>query len=329
MNIAIVAAQTGLTKEVIRKWESRYGFPVPDRDAAGNRLFTQAQVLRLQMIKTLLDRGMRPGRVVALCADDLAALVAAPNPMDMGLAPDIAAALVSATRAEQPRAIRDFFAEHVDRLGLSGFVRVLLPSMIVYIGHAWANAEIGICNEHAFTEAVKSLLHERLDRVTTPARGPRVLLTTPAGESHTLGLLMAEVILTLEGAECIGLGPNLSADEIVLAAAQYRIDIVGLSVSDAYPVRMLAAFIHSLRRQLPDPVAIWAGGTACKRLPSRPSGVDLMPTLESAIDGMRAFRVRSGMTPDLPEPAQHAQPAEHAQPAGHAQQPAHGSKQPG
>jgi len=34
-NIAAVERDTGLSKDVLRMWERRYGFPVPNRDANG------------------------------------------------------------------------------------------------------------------------------------------------------------------------------------------------------------------------------------------------------------------------------------------------------
>jgi DNA-binding transcriptional MerR regulator len=295
LSIAAVATATGLTKEVIRKWETRYGFPIPERDALGNRVFSSGQVLRLQMIKTLMDRGMRPGKVIPLAEDDLQVLVAARNPIDDSLAPGIGEDLLASTLSTQPRAVREFLSGHIDRLGLSGFVRCLLPSMNAYIGTAWCSGRIGIHNEHAYTQTVKTLLRERLDRATVTASMPRVILSTPRGETHTLGLLMAEVILTLEGAECVALGPDLGADEIALSARQYDADIVALSFSSAYPLRALIAFVNELREILPSSVAIWAGGAACTRLPRRPSGIHLMPTLDEAIDGVRAFREQASL----------------------------------
>lgn len=290
MNIAAVAISTGLTKEVIRKWESRYGFPAPERDAVGNRRFTQDHVRRLQMIKTLLDRGMRPGKVVPLSLDDLIALCAQRRDPNMSLAVEITDGLLSATQSTEPGAVRDFLTRQIDGVGLSVFVTCMLPCLAAHVGQAWADGRIGIRNEHVFTESAKMLLRGQIDRVTEPVRRPRILMTTPAGESHTLGLLMAELILRLEGAECIALGANLSVEEIALAAAQYQADVIGLSVSDAFPVRTLTAFLTTLRRRLPAQVTIWAGGAACRHLANRPHGVDLILTFDSAIAGVRAFR---------------------------------------
>ncbi len=74
MSIAAVERDTGLSKDTLRVWERRYGFPVPVRDGQGERCYPLDQIERLRVIKRLLDVGHRPGRVVELPMDDLMSL---------------------------------------------------------------------------------------------------------------------------------------------------------------------------------------------------------------------------------------------------------------
>ena len=62
--ISAVERDTGISKDKLRIWERRYGFPTPLRDDNGERVYPLAQVQRLRMIKRLMDAGHRPGRVV-------------------------------------------------------------------------------------------------------------------------------------------------------------------------------------------------------------------------------------------------------------------------
>ena len=48
-NIAAVERETGLSKDVLRMWERRYGFPVPERDANGDEVLSHMELLRLAM----------------------------------------------------------------------------------------------------------------------------------------------------------------------------------------------------------------------------------------------------------------------------------------
>ena len=71
LSIAAVERDTGLSKDVLRVWERRYGFPVPERDPNGERLYPLSQVERLRTIKRLMDAGHRPGKLLALSETDL------------------------------------------------------------------------------------------------------------------------------------------------------------------------------------------------------------------------------------------------------------------
>ena len=60
LNISAVERETGLSKDVLRMWERRYGFPKPVRDDNGERRYSAAEVAKLRAIKRLMDVGRRP-----------------------------------------------------------------------------------------------------------------------------------------------------------------------------------------------------------------------------------------------------------------------------
>ena len=69
LNISAVERETGLSKDVLRMWERRYGFPKPGRDDNGERQYTPADVGKLRAMKRLMDVGVRPGKIVKLALD--------------------------------------------------------------------------------------------------------------------------------------------------------------------------------------------------------------------------------------------------------------------
>ena len=77
--IAAVERDTGLGKDTLRVWERRYGFPKPDRDAKGERLYPADQVEKLHIIRCLLDRGQRPSKVVGASTEELRAMLEVPD----------------------------------------------------------------------------------------------------------------------------------------------------------------------------------------------------------------------------------------------------------
>jgi hypothetical protein len=62
--IDVVERETSLSKDVLRAWERRYGFPTPQRDARGRRAYPREQVQRLLQIKRLVEHGFRPGKLI-------------------------------------------------------------------------------------------------------------------------------------------------------------------------------------------------------------------------------------------------------------------------
>ena len=74
LSIAAVESDTGLSKDTLRVWERRYGFPLPGRDGMGDRAYTLGQVENLRVIKRLLDAGHSPGRIVPMALETLQSL---------------------------------------------------------------------------------------------------------------------------------------------------------------------------------------------------------------------------------------------------------------
>ena len=74
LSISAVERDTGLSKDTLRVWERRYGFPLPLRDALGERAYSRADVERLRIIRRLMDAGHRPGKIIGLSDEQLQAL---------------------------------------------------------------------------------------------------------------------------------------------------------------------------------------------------------------------------------------------------------------
>src|SRR3954468_23403989 len=53
-----VAERTGLAAQTIRMWEQRYGFPEPQRTAAGDRVYADSDVQTLRRVVPFRRRGL-------------------------------------------------------------------------------------------------------------------------------------------------------------------------------------------------------------------------------------------------------------------------------
>lgn len=273
VGITAVERDTGINKETLRVWERRYGFPTPGRDAAGERLYPAEQVHRLHLIKRLLDAGHRPGRIVTSSAQELAALLQPPaGATRAGAATDEAPEIAACTallQAHDIDGLRRALSQAVLRRGLAGGVAEVFAPLTTRIGELWMAGAVQVFEEHIFSECLQLVLRQAIHALPpSQGGGPRVLLTTLPGEGHALGLLMAEALLSLEGATCLSLGVQTPAGQLPGAVAAHRADVVALSFSSQLPNRVVLEGLAELRALMPAEVEIWAGGSSrALRLP--------------------------------------------------------------
>lgn len=292
-NIAAVERDIGISKDVLRVWERRYGFPAPDRDAHGERLYPVDQVERLRLVKRLLDQGHRPGKLLAAPLEALASMSAAnPPPVQArGDAPASAEdveALLALIKEHDAAGYAHALQQRLARQGLLRFVQNTVEPLTLLIGSAWEQGRIRVFEEHLFTELTRRALRQAIE-VVAGGRAPRILLTSPPEEQHGLGLLMVEAVLTLEEAHCIPLGTQMPLLEIAGAARAHQVDIVALSFSAAFPARQVPALLLQLRALLERPVALWAGGAGVRR--SAPlDGVRFVASLSDAVTALEEWR---------------------------------------
>ncbi len=156
LSISAVERETGISKDVLRKWESRYGFPTPLRDEQGERSYPPDQVARLRLIKRLMDSGLRPSRIVGESLEALDALArthrlpivspAGEDPSAMGLA---------MLCREDPAGLRQRLSRELLSRGVASFVQDILAPLSEAVGEAWARGDIGIHEEHVYTDVVQ------------------------------------------------------------------------------------------------------------------------------------------------------------------------------
>jgi DNA-binding transcriptional MerR regulator/methylmalonyl-CoA mutase cobalamin-binding subunit len=293
MSIGAVERDTGLSKDTLRVWERRYGFPAPERDPNGERVYPPAQVEKLRLIRRLMDSGHRPGKIIAQPVEELRQLAEAERePADQDLE-----AILDLLMAHDSAGLKRMLSQRLVRQGLQRFVLDTVAPLNTLIGDAWMGGRLAVFEEHLYTETMQGLLRSSLANAPHPAQPPRVLLASLPGEEHCLGLLMAEALLTMEGATCIPLGTQVPAADLAKAARAHRADIVGLSFSAAFPTRNAVTHLIDLRAMLPERFSLWAGGAGIARHSKPVAGVTVVKGLEHLVGLLtewRALHARNG-----------------------------------
>lgn len=297
LNITAVERDCGLSKDTLRVWERRYGFPKPYRDANDERVYPHDQVVTLRLLRRLIDAGHRPGKTVGRPLEELARLA---SELDVA-GPDggpAAEALLDLLRSYDAERLRELLSGMLVRQGLRAFAAETAPVLAQTVGASWARGDLEIHQEHLFTEQFNAVLRSAVNA----ARGagarherPLVLLTTFPHEPHALGLLMAEAMFILEGCRCVSLGVQTPIGDIAAAARAHRADILALSFSSLMTAAHAQAGLAELRGLAPAEAEIWAGG-ACAGLRER-EGVRLVSALGAIGPAVEDWRKRATQGP--------------------------------
>lgn len=301
LSISAVERDTGISKDTLRVWERRYGYPKPGRDGFGERAYTMEQVDKLRALRRLLDQGHRPGRIINLPIEQLAELadqaagepvsgaeLASNQPLDK---------FIGLIRAHRVDDLRREMSQLVLRLGIERFVGEVASPLNRMVGEAWSRGAMEVFEEHLYTESMQVVLRNAISGIPAGARTPRVLMTTFPNEPHGLGLLMAEALLAMEGCQCYSLGCETPIGEILRACSAQPIDIVALSFTGCLNPNQIYDGLNELRVGLPEHVQVWAGGYCPSLRRRHPDGVRVIESLEEV--GTLVNQWRAGN----PEPA--------------------------
>lgn len=276
LSIGDICSETGLSPDVIRIWERRYGFPLPVRLPSGHRRYREEDLKRLRLIAEAVADGHRPGLAVR---SDEAKLRQLMTKQDAGRFADILDPLFSAVAALDSEGIRHRILEARRGRGLRDFLQHIVAPLLDRVGMAWADGTLDIHHEHLLTEVLEDQLRQmRLDLPPQPQRGS-VLLATLPGERHRLGLLMVALLYASAGLRVELLGVDVPVASIARAAGALKVDRVAVSLSIQSAGESTRRLLRDLQERLPEGCRLIIGGQGATRT-RRVEGVERMTGLD-------------------------------------------------
>jgi methanogenic corrinoid protein MtbC1 len=258
--IRVVARRTGLTPTTLRAWERRYGAVQPSRSDTERRLYTDADIERLRLIRVLAASGHGLAHIAPLPLPDLKAIAATDQPVAAASAPRVAgAARASAILERCERAVLAMDGTELHRvlvrllleLGPESFLHDAVVPLCRRIGDLWEQNVLSVAHEHVASVAIRQSLDFLLDRLRYPENtAPHLVVTTPSGERHEFGAMMAAAVALSAGWRVTYLGPDLPAREVVSAMAESGVDALALSIVSRARTPQLVAELRQFRESL-------------------------------------------------------------------------------
>ena len=205
VRIGELAKRTGVSPELLRAWEQRYGLLEPTRTAGGFRLYGAADEARIRRMQSLVSGGLAAAQAARLI------LSGEPAPRTVS-----ASATISDEEAANLTASLDRLDEQaantaLDRLFSAYTVETVLQDVVIpylhRLGERWEVGEISVAQEHFASNLLRGRLLG-LAQGWGQGHGPGAILACLPGEQHELGLLVFGVALRRRGWRITYLGTD-------------------------------------------------------------------------------------------------------------------------
>ncbi len=275
--IGVVVRRTGLKPDLIRAWERRYGAIEPSRSATRRRLYRDADIERLNLLRQAVQAGHSISHVASLTNEQLRDLIR--DDQSASVAARLEPAEASDLKAT-PQTILTACLSAVERLDVTELElqleqaavalsqihlleRVLVPLM-QSVGGLWQQGDLRPAHEHMATAVVRTFLGGMRTAYHPPSQAPYLVVTTPARQHHELGALIAAATAASEGWNVLYLGPDLPPEEIAAAAHQRAVRAIALSITCPPDDARLAEDLRRLRRILDARIEVIVGGRSAE-----------------------------------------------------------------
>jgi DNA-binding transcriptional MerR regulator/methylmalonyl-CoA mutase cobalamin-binding subunit len=268
--IRAVSKLTGIGIDTLRAWERRHGAVTPIRDDRG-RMYTDADVARLRLLRGAVENGHTIGRLARLTDAQLRHLAAMAGAIPVSeVAPARrtaidTTALTAALRKYDATAIDQQISRLASVLPPLELLRDVLMPVLAQVGDDWHRGPARIAHEHLMSSTIRNILGSFIRLYARPEVSPRLLFATPAGERHEIGTLGAAMLAASSGLGVAYLGPDLPAREIVESARSAGAQVLVLGLTATSARKATERELRTIVRDLPKEVELWAGGRGAAR----------------------------------------------------------------
>jgi MerR family transcriptional regulator, light-induced transcriptional regulator len=245
LRIGELSNRVGVSPELLRAWERRYGLLSPARSAGGLRLYSPADVERVTLMQQHLAQGIAAAEAAELAVREAVDEEAARTAFRPEAIRDELAAALDAFDEPRAQAI-------LDRLLALATVETLLSEVIVpylqQLGERWERGEASVAQEHFASGVLRGRLLG-LARGWGLGLGPAAVLACLPGEQHDLGLIAFGLALRSRGWRIVYLGPDSPIDTIAEASRRLEPSLVVLNAVSRERVRPVLPKLRTLARR--------------------------------------------------------------------------------
>jgi DNA-binding transcriptional MerR regulator len=228
LRIGELSYRVGVSPDVLRAWERRYGLLRPSRSDGGYRLYSERDEWRVRLMQQKLWSGLS----TAEAAREVGRMESGSELPDGSV--ETPAELAERLGAALESFEEDAAHELLDRLlGVHGLERAIRDALMPYLrelGERWARKEVTVAQEHFASRLIEGRLLT-LARGWNRGPGHKAVLACPSGEQHTLPLVCFGLFLRTRAWRIVYLGADTPSSSVHMAADTIDADVVVLAAA--------------------------------------------------------------------------------------------------
>lgn len=254
--IRVLTEKTGVGSSTLRAWERRYGLLQPERTPKGHRLYSAADVVRIQRILVLLDEGHSlPVIAQELKAGDQSALKEEKLSGLDGVWKEYLTVTLQAITDFSTERLEAVFNEATSLHPMAMVTERLIEPVLISLGERWQARDAGIAEEHFYSAWVRNRLGAQFHHAIAQAHGPRIISAGLPGSQHDIGLLLFSLSALNQGYRTLYLGADLPLQQIPFVVRRSAAN--GVVLSSRYEVQAnVQTELAELSRTLDIPVML-------------------------------------------------------------------------
>jgi DNA-binding transcriptional MerR regulator len=279
LRIGEFARRVGVSPELLRAWERRYGLLQPIRSDGGFRLYTAQDAERVAQMRRALAGGLSTAEAARTALEDS-------RPAD-SLLEDAADRLLATVRDYEEAGAQAVLDESLGGFGLEAVLRKIILPALTRIGDDWERGRLEVGQEHFASNLIRGRLLA-LARLWGRGSGPLALLACVPGEQHDISLLAFGLVLRSHGWRILFFGADTPLATLARAAEASGPALV---VATSFDPALLEAEAGAIRRLAKTvPLALAGPGASkalCARLGVRRLDGDLIAAAAEVATGDR------------------------------------------
>ncbi len=269
-----VANLSGLSEFTLRGWEGRYQAFVPLRTQTGRRLYSKDHITRVLLFRDLTDMGLRIGDIANLSTDllqskideTLAESASSDVKVNVGVTK-----VINMILAHDWQGLKETLSKVLHKQKPRFAIENIILPILSQVGMLVSQNRMTVAQEHILSALIKEQLYFMLSNFSSRRKNPKtksVIVATPEGDFHEIGILIAHVILSSYGVTSLFLGINTPKQDLCETAVRFGAThiLVGSTIGQSEGAEEdVFSYIDYLDQNIPQSVCFWFGGRSFEK----------------------------------------------------------------